>query len=134
MAERIQGYYSVIQYCPCDARDERMNIGVVLLVESRRYMKTAFLAGSQYRDIAGRFPRDKTPWEIIEESAIVTALRLERISARVADGKGGTGLYSFAEYQTAGPIRVLRPRSVVVDEDLDVRLRRLFKELVEVGQ
>jgi hypothetical protein len=63
MPERIQGHYSLIQYCPCPARDERMNVGVALLVEKLRYLQTATLAGSQFRDIADQFPRDSTPWE-----------------------------------------------------------------------
>lgn len=133
MNERHQGYYSIIQYCPNPARDERMNVGVALLVESKRFLQSAFLAGTQYRDIADQFPRDKTPWEVIEESAMATEMRLARIGVEVGTGKGGHNLFSFAEYRTDGPILVAKPRSVVVEGDPREKLSRLFRELVEVS-
>lgn len=133
MPERIQGYYSLIQYCPCPARDERMNIGIALLVESRNFFNTAFLAGTQYRDIADQFPRDKTPWESIEESANVMALRMSRIKVLpFAMPHEEHSLFSFAQHNTADRIRIATPRSVVVEGDPREKLFRLFHELVEV--
>lgn len=133
MPEQIQGYYSLIQYCPCPARDERMNIGIALLVESRRFIQTAFLAGAQYRDIADQFPRDKTPWEVIEESANVMALRMTRIKVLpYAMPPEEHSLFSFAQQNTSGAIRVTTPRSLIVEGEPADALARLFCELVEI--
>ncbi|MEQ1828086.1 MAG: DUF3037 domain-containing protein [Pirellula sp.] len=40
----VQGYYSIVQYCPDLARRETVNIGVVLLVPDARFLKARMVA------------------------------------------------------------------------------------------
>lgn len=130
---RLLCHYSVIQYEPCPARRERMNVGVCLLCESERFLKSATLAGTQFRDIADQFPRDKTPCEAIEEFTNSVAIRLAAIESDLVSGeRTGSALWSYAHYMS-NQMRMSEPRSIAVTGDLNEALARLFKDLVEVG-
>lgn len=118
------GYYSVIQYCPNRARAETANVGVILLVPDRGFVKAHTSSGNDRARRVFRVTGASLEHLNAAKRAIASRLETERARFRtMAD------LLKFAE--TRGNDLILTsPRSIRIEGDPEVELRALFKELV----
>ena len=120
---RIEGYYSVIQYCPDAAREEAANVGVVLLCPEIGFLKVRTTAGN---DRIRRFfqPAD-ADWDRINAMKLSIERRLRVDKEQFRDLQS---LERFAATR-ANSVRLTKPKAIAV-EDPEVELKRLFKQLV----
>ena len=119
---REQGYYSLIQYCPCPARAESVNIGVLLFSPKHGFLEVRMIE-TDYSRIFAMFPEASqyaidgmkdwiTCWIEADQQTVKTKEDLDLF------------LEAFFNHLRPTPLRV-----VVVD-DPERKLKELFDELV----
>lgn len=119
----INGYYSLIQYCPDAAREEAANIGIVLFCPEANFLEARTASGN---DRIRRFFQPAEPdWEQINlmKRSIERRLRVDRDRFRDLES-----LERFAATR-ANSMRLTKPKAIAV-EDPQMELTRLFKQLV----
>ena len=119
-----KGYYSLVQYCPDVARQEAVNIGVVLFCPDRPFLQ-ARLASSNHR-IRRFFGEEADQYRHL--NAMKEAL-VERLQVEAAEFRTLENLQVFVETR-ANKVILTDPKPVrVLDPEQD--LTALYQELVE---
>lgn len=117
------GYYSVIQYCPDRARAEAVNVGVVLMVPDREFIKARTAHGNDRVRRLFSLKGDRLEHLNSAKQAFEARFEVEGAHFRSAED-----LVRFAA--TRGNELILTPpRSIKVD-DPEAELGSLFDELV----
>lgn len=117
------GYYSLIQYCPDPSRLESANVGVLLFVPSRQYLKA--LTARDNRRIQQFFGREGHDWLRINSFKRGVEERLEAQHQHLRTVEDLTAFIA----KSANSLRITDPRPMrVTDPDKD--LKQLFAELV----
>lgn len=113
-----RGYYSIVQYCPCRSRSERINVGLAVLYASvaECVINTVFV--DDLSRVNKLFSLSDDDARFLIESMVSMKSRLEEIHS----------LCEFNEYAVsrANDLRITEPRMMVVDRDI----LTLFNELV----
>lgn len=119
----VQGYYSLIQYCPDATRLEAATIGVLLFCPERAFLK-ALIARSNQR-IRRFFGGQEHDWQRINSYKLAIEERLE------VEQPGIQTLEDLQQFIAlrANRLQITAPRSVAVD-DPEQNLRALFEEIV----
>ena len=119
-----KGYYSLVQFCPDLSRLEAANVGVILQVPERGFLRARMARGN---DRVRRFFSGQDIGELehinFMKQALANRLEIERHLFNTPED-----LQRFAEQQ-ANDLLVTRPRFVKVT-DPDQELASLFDELV----
>ncbi len=119
----VQGYYSLIQYCPDATRLEAATVGVLLFCPERDFLKA--LTARDNRRIRKFFGREGHDWQQINsfKLAIQERLEVERPSIQAVED-----LEEFIALR-ANRFQITAPRSMAVN-DPEQDLRVLFDEIV----
>ncbi|MEE4208173.1 MAG: DUF3037 domain-containing protein [Parvularcula sp.] len=116
------GKYALIQFCPEPDRQEFLNVGLMLLVpEAAGYARVEFVEDPRriekiFGNLSNRY------FEAVLESLG------KRIEAQFRSGN----LYSLEEFidRRANEVRITKPMSIRIDQDLDIEFDQLFTKLV----
>lgn len=123
------GYYSLIQYCPDPSRLEAANVGVLLFVPARNYLKA--LTARNNRRVQQFFGRDAADWDRL--NAFKRGLE-DMVAAEKASVHSVAELERFIG-KRANALRITDPRPMkVTRDDTDAELKQLFAELVGDGR
>ncbi len=118
-----KGYYSLVQYCPDLARGEATNIGIVLLVPERGYLRSRLVRdNSRVRHMFGTSGDALRQLNDFKRSFVS---RIEAESVRITDPEA---LQQFID--TRGNFIQLTPPRFVKVRECEEQLNRLFDELV----
>src|SRR5579872_5748385 len=115
----MSAYYSVIQYCPDRSRAEAANVGVLLYVPGRGYLKARLSAGN---DRVRRF-FEGTDVESINASKKSFQARIQRASDEITSV---SDLEHFIASR-ANDFLLTAPRPMRVSTDFDGELGVLFR-------
>jgi hypothetical protein len=121
MSSKMQGYYSIIQYCPDPSRLETVNLGVALFCPEVRFLKARLgRRKTRVRQLFG-----KQDWEFVDvqRAAIEARLEHEKEEFRTLDDFG-----AFVG-KRASAFRMTTPRPVKV-ENPEQELGDLLARLV----
>src|SRR5438034_5730122 len=121
--------YSIAQYAPSPVRDERLNVGVVVVGVESSYLGSKWLGPSEF----GRLKR----LGFVTEFGFLTELARSFAESRTADGQlegVATGPWDAdaldrASHEWANTVRLTSPRGVIHDRG-DALVESLFRQLV----
>jgi hypothetical protein len=119
----MKGYYSLVQYQPCPARAEGVNLGVIVVCCGREYLDSLFLGCPERR------VRQAFPW--VAESDEQLLDRIVGIQHRLRSvAPSGVALLGFAQTR-CNEIVITKPRYVEIRTTPEHHLMDLFQRLVE---
>lgn len=117
----MRAHYSVIQYCPDRGRDERLNVGLVVITDCERLLAKVSPQS---------MPRVSATFGLNDDATFNALWAAESTVYRIIeDVRTLDELKEFAVTR-ANDIRLTIPRLCKID-DLDADFDRLFAELVE---
>ena len=117
------GHYSVIQYCPDRARAEAANVGVVLLVPDRGFIKARTAPGNDRVRRMFNLKGERLDHMNAAKRAFESRFEVEAVHFHCAED-----LVRFAGTR-GNELLLTPPRSIRVD-DPDAELTSLFEEFV----
>jgi hypothetical protein len=122
-----QGYFSILQYCPDTTRQESANVGVVLVVPGIGAMDTMISpSAKRVRQVFGRNLDPKmVQFQVRNIQRAIKAALSVRSSPEVLD--------EIAARQI-NDVRLTAPQRVIIKENVEQELQRLFNRLVEPGK
>jgi hypothetical protein len=119
----MQGYYSLIQYCPDWQRLEVCNVGVLLLCQEMQYLDARMVHNcDRVRSIFGK--QHNLSYVKMFKDRFAQRIRSERETIVNLDA-----LKAFIS-QRANYFRITDPRSVAVDDLPEQTLQNLFREIL----
>jgi hypothetical protein len=123
MAEMLNCYYSLVQYCPDSSRLEAVNVGVVLACPREQFVDV--LLSSANDRVRRLFGRDGLDLPSLNDAKRALTNRIRRFKAELASEIGFSG---FAA--SRGNDLTLTPPRPMRAENPETALQQLFDELV----